>query len=65
MILLSDAQLKTVMAAASHVPLERRSQFLERVGTMLAIYGRGHFDDDVVTDAVARALTGMTLQPAE
>ena len=53
------------MAAAKHVPIEKRSQFLERVGTMLAVHGRDHFDDDAVADAVARALTGMMLQPAE
>ena len=35
MVSLSDAQLKTVMAAASHVPIEKRSQFLERIAAML------------------------------
>jgi hypothetical protein len=63
-ISLSDTQLKTVMAAASHVPHEKRSQFLERVAAMLTLRGRGHFDDADVTDAVSRALNGMTHQPA-
>jgi hypothetical protein len=40
-IALSDKQLKTVMAAASHVPHEKRSQFLERIAAMLALRGRG------------------------
>jgi hypothetical protein len=31
MISLNDTQLKTVMAAASQVPHEKRSQFLERI----------------------------------
>jgi hypothetical protein len=39
MISLNDAQLKTVMAAASHVPHERRAQFLERVAAMLTLRG--------------------------
>jgi hypothetical protein len=63
-ISLSDAQLKTTMAAASHMPHEKRSQFLERGAAMLKLRGRGQFDDADVTDAVARALNGMTHQPA-
>lgn len=38
MVSLSDAQLKTVMAAASHVPIEKRSQFFERIAAMLRFY---------------------------
>jgi hypothetical protein len=64
MISLSDAQLKAVMAAASHVPLEKRSQFLERVAKILAIHGRGHFDDAHVAGAIARAITGLAHQQA-
>ncbi|MGC2824417.1 MAG: hypothetical protein WA322_09305 [Pseudolabrys sp.] len=64
MISLNDAQLKIVMAAASHVPHEKRSQFLERIAAMLRLRGRGHFNDADVNDAVARALSGMTHQPA-
>ena len=59
MISLSDTQLKTVMAAASHIPHGKRSQFLERIGAMLALRGRGHFNDADVADAVARALQGL------
>jgi hypothetical protein len=42
MISLNDSQLKTVMAAASHVPHEKRGQFLERIAAMLVLRGRGH-----------------------
>jgi hypothetical protein len=61
---LSDAQLKTVMATAAQVPYEKRAQFLERIAAMLRLRGRGHFNDDDVSEAVARALNGMTHQPA-
>jgi hypothetical protein len=44
MIALSDAQLKIVMAAAAQVPIEKRSQFLQRIAAMLAIRGYGHFN---------------------
>ena len=50
MISLNDAQLKTVMAAASHVPHEKRGQFLERIATMLRLRGRGHFGDSDVAE---------------
>ena len=59
MISLNDAQLKSVMAAASHVPIEKRSQFLERIAAMLALRGRGHFTDGDVDNAVKLALVGM------
>ena len=64
MISLNDAQLKVVMAAASHVPVEKRSQFLERVAAILVLVGRHHFDDSHVADAVSRALSGLIHQPA-
>ena len=51
-----SAQLKVVMAAAAEVPVEKRSQFLERIARMLAPRGRGHFNDADVADAVSRAL---------
>jgi hypothetical protein len=40
MISLNDAQLKTVMAAASDVPIEKRAQFLGRIGAMLVLWAR-------------------------
>jgi hypothetical protein len=64
MISLNDAQLKVVMEAASHVPQERRSQFLERVAAMLKLRGRGHFNDDDVANVTALALSGLVRAPA-
>jgi hypothetical protein len=63
MISLSDRQLDVVMAAARAAPHEKRAQFLKRIAAMLKLRGRGHFDDADVTDAVSRALNGMTHQP--
>jgi hypothetical protein len=59
MISLSKAQTKIVTAAALHVPHEKRAQFFQRITAMLALRGRGHFDDDDVADAVARPLNGL------
>ena len=64
MISLNDAQLKVVMAAASHVPQEKRSRSLERIAAMLTLRGRGHFNDDDVADAVKLALVGMVHESA-
>jgi hypothetical protein len=64
MIALNDTQLKLLMAAAENIPHEKRAQFLERIAAMLKLRGRGHFNDDDVSEAVARALNGMTHQPA-
>jgi hypothetical protein len=54
MISLSDQQLRTVMLAARTVPVEKRSQFLERVAAMLKL--RGRVADDDVTDVAQLAL---------
>ena len=62
MISLNDAQLKSVTAAASHVPHEKRSQFLERIAAMLKL--RGHFTDGDVGDAVKLALVGLVQESA-
>jgi hypothetical protein len=64
MIGLSHAQLKVVMSATADVPVEKRSNFLGRTAAMLGVRGHGHFDDDDVADAVARALTSLSHQPA-
>jgi hypothetical protein len=47
---LSDAQLKAVMMFAAAIPPEKRSMLLVRVAAMLAMRGRGHFNDDDVAD---------------
>ena len=49
MIGFSHAQSKVVMSATADVPVEMRSQFLERTAAMLGVRG----DDDDVVDAVA------------
>jgi hypothetical protein len=41
MLSLNDAQ-KTLMTFAADIPPDKRSMFLERVGAMLAMRGRGH-----------------------
>jgi hypothetical protein len=64
MISLNDAQLKTVMAAASHVPVEKRDLYLQRVAAMLTLRGRGHFADSDVSDAVKLALVGLVHEAA-
>jgi hypothetical protein len=50
MLSLNDAQLKTLTTFAADIPPEKRSLFLERVGAMLALRGRGHFNDADVQD---------------
>jgi hypothetical protein len=63
MISLNDAQLKVVMAAAAHLPIEKRAQFLERIAAMLVLRARSRtFQRRDVTDAVSRALTGLSHQ---
>jgi hypothetical protein len=47
------------MAAASHVPVEKRDLYLQRVAAMLTLRGRGHFADGDVDNAVKLALVGM------
>lgn len=64
MISLSDAYLQIVMRAACVPPIEKRDLYLQRIAAMLALRGCGHFDDADVTDAVTRALNGMTHQTA-
>ena len=64
MISLNDVQLELVMATASHVPIEKRSQFLERIAAMLTLRGRGHFTDHDVGAAVKLALVGLVHESA-
>jgi hypothetical protein len=57
MISLSDAQLQTVMAAASGLPPEKRGTFLQRIAATLV---RHHwFTDADVVDATRSALVGL------
>jgi hypothetical protein len=51
------------MDAAAGMTPEKRSTFLERIGAMLAMRGRGHFTDDDLADVVSLALVGLTHRP--
>ena len=59
MLGLTDDQLRTVMDAARTLPVEKRDVFLQRLGAMLAMRGRGHFRDSDVQDVTALALRGL------
>jgi hypothetical protein len=62
MLSLSHRQLQTVMDAAKTLPVEKRSQFLQRLSAMLEL--RGRFSDADVADVARLALTGLPLPPA-
>ena len=61
---LTDTQLATVMDVARMLPVEKRDVYLRRIGAMLTMRGRGHFNDVDVTDVAKLALTGLAQQPA-
>ena len=63
MLSLSDGQLAIVMTAASSVPVEKRSTFLERVAARLQLRG-GRFTDRDLGGAVRLALQWLIQQPA-
>jgi hypothetical protein len=58
MLALTDEQLKVVMIAASGLPPEKRSVFLERVAARLQL--RGSFTADDLAKAIRAALQGLT-----
>jgi hypothetical protein len=64
MLSLSSQQLQIVMQGAGNLPVEKRDLYLRRIAAMLAIRGRGHFNDDDVADVTKLALTGLARQPA-
>jgi alkylhydroperoxidase family enzyme len=57
MLAFTDSQLRTVWAAATRVPIEKRGVCLERVVARLQLH-RGFTDADL-DDAVRTALTGL------
>jgi hypothetical protein len=59
MLGLTDTQLGAVMDAARSLPVEKRDLYLQRIAAMLALRGRGHFNDGDVTDVAKLALTGL------
>jgi hypothetical protein len=62
MLALSDDQLAVVMTAASGLPVEKRSVFLERVAARLQLLGS--FTDLDLDDAVRLALRGLIQESA-
>jgi hypothetical protein len=62
MLALSDDQLAVVMTAASGLPVEKRSAFLERVAARLQLLGS--FTDLDLDDAVRLALRGLIQESA-
>jgi hypothetical protein len=59
MIGLTDIQLGIVMNAARVLPAEKRDTFLQRIGAMLAVRGRGRFTDTDVADVAQLALARL------
>ena len=59
MVSLSDFQLRIVMDTAAGIQPDRRDIFLQRIAAMLALRGRGHFNDDDVIDVVGLATCGL------
>jgi hypothetical protein len=59
MLSLTDNQLKTVMQTGAGIDPERRAVFLERLGAMLRLRGRGHFNDADVADVAKLASCGL------
>ena len=45
--------------SACAVPVEKRDVFLQRIGAMLTLRGRGHFGDSDVQEVAALALRGL------
>jgi hypothetical protein len=62
MLSLSGQQLRTVMEGASTLPVEKRDLYLQRIAAMLAMRGRGHFNDNDVADVVKLAMCGLSHQ---
>jgi hypothetical protein len=59
MLSLNDRQLQTVMTAASGLPPEKRSVFLERLAARWELHGRRFADADL-DRAVHLALRGLS-----
>ena len=58
MFALTDKQLRLVMVAATPLPPEKRSIFLERVAARLRLHGPRFTDADLGA-AIQAALTGL------
>ena len=63
MIGLTDTQLGTVMDMARTLPVEKRDLYLQRIAAMLAVRGRGRFNDADVADAAKLAMAAFVQTP--
>jgi Mg-chelatase subunit ChlI len=65
MVSLSDNQLKIIMDTAADIDADRRDQYLQRIGAMLAMRGRGHFNDADVSEVARLASCGLVHQGSQ
>ena len=65
MLGLTDNQLTTVMDMARTLPVEKRDLYLQRIAAMLALRGRGRFNDADVADVTTLAIAGLIQQSAD
>jgi len=63
MLALSDSQLRSIWAAATGLPIEKRGVFLGRLVAQLQLRG-SHFTTADLDDAVRLALKGLTQKSA-
>ena len=63
MLVLSDSQLRSIWAAATGLPIEKRGVFLGRLITQLQL-GGSHFTTADIDDAVRLALEGLIQKSA-
>jgi len=63
MLALSDSQLRSIWAAATGLPIEKRGVFLGRVIAQLQLCG-SHFTTADINDAVRLALEGLIQKSA-
>jgi hypothetical protein len=58
MLSLSNRQMEIVTSLARDLPQEKRSEYLQRVATMLNL--RGRYNDRIVGEVCALAATGLS-----
>jgi len=61
---LTDNQLKFITAAATSLPVEKRSLFLQRLAAHMRLHNIYRPHDDEVERAMKAALIGLRQQPA-
>jgi hypothetical protein len=60
---LTDTQLGTVVDMARTLPVEKRDLYMQRIAAMLAVRGRGRFNDAAVADAAKLAMAAFVQTP--